>query len=155
MKSPRILPRRSAVGELARQIYGLQHQDNENDGDVRGKKLKWYHIRDYDKCECYARTKHIRSKNRNANFIPAKFKWMNQNQPFHSPPRFLVPHKWGGPGLLGATIKYDTFDKDSIRVTRVFPNSPAEKGGIKEWGNLYSFITVFIYFEQMKWHTMH
>ncbi|CAD7934935.1 unnamed protein product [Amoebophrya sp. A25] len=46
----------------------------------------------------------------------------------------IIPStSWGGKGLLGATIRFDTFDatefKD-IRVTHVFANSPAEMAGI-------------------------
>lgn len=40
----------------------------------------------------------------------------------------VTPMKWGGSGLLGATVRYDQFDSaagQGLRVLEVFPNSPS------------------------------
>jgi len=45
----------------------------------------------------------------------------------------IVPRKWGGVGLLGATVRYDNIDLQSnggVRVLDVFPNSPAHQAGL-------------------------
>lgn len=45
----------------------------------------------------------------------------------------VIPRKWGGSGLLGATVRYDTTepgDSNGIRVLEVFPNSPAAHAGL-------------------------
>lgn len=43
------------------------------------------------------------------------------------------PRKWGGNGLLGATVRFDSTDPvecNGIRVLEVFPNSPAAHAGL-------------------------
>lgn len=45
----------------------------------------------------------------------------------------VTPRKWGGTGLLGATVRYDVVDpaeNQGIRVLEVFPNSPAAHAGL-------------------------
>lgn len=45
----------------------------------------------------------------------------------------IVPRKWAGTGLLGATVRFDTVDPadtHGIRVLEVFPNSPAAHAGL-------------------------
>lgn len=45
----------------------------------------------------------------------------------------VVPRKWAGPGLLGATVRFDVADpaeSHGIRVLEVFPNSPAAHAGL-------------------------
>lgn len=45
----------------------------------------------------------------------------------------ILPRKWGGSGLLGATVRYDTVDpaeNHGVRVLEVFPNSPAAHAGL-------------------------
>eukprot|EP00927_Polykrikos_kofoidii_P034691 TRINITY_DN2937_c0_g2_i1.p1 TRINITY_DN2937_c0_g2~~TRINITY_DN2937_c0_g2_i1.p1 ORF type:complete len:455 (-),score=67.04 TRINITY_DN2937_c0_g2_i1:141-1418(-) len=45
----------------------------------------------------------------------------------------VIPRKWGGTGLLGATVRFDTTepgDTNGIRVLEVFPNSPAAHAGL-------------------------
>jgi len=46
---------------------------------------------------------------------------------------FINPRKWGGAGLLGAVVRYDSLsnvDNQGIRVLEVFENSPAEEAGL-------------------------
>lgn len=46
---------------------------------------------------------------------------------------YLVPRPYGGPGFLGATVRFERFatnDFHGIRVVEVFPDSPAEMAGI-------------------------
>ena len=46
----------------------------------------------------------------------------------------LTPREWGGEGLLGATIRFDHYNSGehrNIRITDVFPNSPAEMAGLQ------------------------
>lgn len=46
---------------------------------------------------------------------------------------YVTPRQWGGAGLLGATVRYDTIDNSEnqgIRVLEVFPNSPAAHAGL-------------------------
>eukprot|EP00746_Dinoflagellata_sp_MGD_P120978 gnl/MRDRNA2_/MRDRNA2_56306_c0_seq1.p1 gnl/MRDRNA2_/MRDRNA2_56306_c0~~gnl/MRDRNA2_/MRDRNA2_56306_c0_seq1.p1 ORF type:complete len:400 (-),score=79.55 gnl/MRDRNA2_/MRDRNA2_56306_c0_seq1:57-1256(-) len=46
---------------------------------------------------------------------------------------YLTPRQWGGVGLLGATVRFDTIDNSEnqgIRVLEVFPNSPAAHAGL-------------------------
>ena len=45
----------------------------------------------------------------------------------------VMPRKWAGNGLLGATVRYDAVDvaeNHGIRVLEVFPNSPAAHAGL-------------------------
>jgi len=45
----------------------------------------------------------------------------------------VMPRKWAGTGLLGATVRYDAVDvaeNHGIRVLEVFPNSPAAHAGL-------------------------
>jgi len=45
----------------------------------------------------------------------------------------ITPKKWGGVGLLGATVRYDTIDMQdngSIRVLEVHQKSPAHQAGL-------------------------
>jgi len=45
----------------------------------------------------------------------------------------VKPRKWGGTGLLGAKVRYDSVEEDEnqgIRVLEVFPNSPAAHAGL-------------------------
>lgn len=45
----------------------------------------------------------------------------------------VMPRKWAGSGLLGATVRYDMVDpaeNHGIRVLEVFPNSPAAHAGL-------------------------
>mmetsp|Transcript_37716 Transcript_37716/g.70330 ORF Transcript_37716/g.70330 Transcript_37716/m.70330 type:complete len:406 (+) Transcript_37716:69-1286(+) len=45
----------------------------------------------------------------------------------------VMPRKWAGSGLLGATVRYDSVDvaeNHGIRVLEVFPNSPAAHAGL-------------------------
>merc|ERR1719343_252759 len=45
----------------------------------------------------------------------------------------VTPRKWGGAGLLGAVVRYDSFDNadnQGIRILDVFPNSPASAAGL-------------------------
>jgi len=45
----------------------------------------------------------------------------------------IIPKKWAGNGLLGATVRYDLVDpaeNHGIRVLEVFPNSPAAHAGL-------------------------
>lgn len=45
----------------------------------------------------------------------------------------INPRKWGGSGLLGATVRYDVVDpaeNHGLRVLEVFPNSPAAHAGL-------------------------
>ncbi|CAE7494641.1 TTLL9, partial [Symbiodinium necroappetens] len=45
----------------------------------------------------------------------------------------VMPRKWTGTGLLGATVRYDAVDvaeNHGIRVLEVFPNSPAAHAGL-------------------------
>ncbi|CAE8590630.1 unnamed protein product, partial [Polarella glacialis] len=45
----------------------------------------------------------------------------------------VMPRKWAGSGLLGATVRYDVVDaaeNHGIRVLEVFPNSPAAHAGL-------------------------
>ncbi len=60
------------------------------------------------------------------------FRGLSQKD-FSFPPSVIVPRDYGGEGLLGATIKYDVYDvEDSVnlRVTDVFPDSPAQMAGL-------------------------
>eukprot|EP00922_Rhytidocystis_sp_ex-Travisia-forbesii_P041443 GHVS01061905.1.p1 GENE.GHVS01061905.1~~GHVS01061905.1.p1 ORF type:complete len:481 (+),score=64.49 GHVS01061905.1:233-1675(+) len=46
---------------------------------------------------------------------------------------YVTPAKWGGSGLLGATVRYDTFESagtQGVRVLDVFTNSPAALAGL-------------------------
>eukprot|EP00922_Rhytidocystis_sp_ex-Travisia-forbesii_P041444 GHVS01061906.1.p1 GENE.GHVS01061906.1~~GHVS01061906.1.p1 ORF type:complete len:467 (+),score=84.53 GHVS01061906.1:233-1633(+) len=46
---------------------------------------------------------------------------------------YVTPAKWGGTGLLGATVRYDIFESAStqgVRVLDVFTNSPAASAGL-------------------------
>jgi len=45
----------------------------------------------------------------------------------------VTPRKWGGAGLLGAVVRYDSLestDNQGIRVLEVFENSPARAAGL-------------------------
>lgn len=45
----------------------------------------------------------------------------------------VMPRKWAGTGILGATVRYDSVDPaetHGIRVLEVFPNSPAAHAGL-------------------------
>jgi len=47
---------------------------------------------------------------------------------------FIRPRAWGGAGLLGAVVRYDTLsnvDSQGFRVVEVFPNSPAQEAGFE------------------------
>ncbi|CEM27830.1 unnamed protein product [Vitrella brassicaformis CCMP3155] len=52
---------------------------------------------------------------------------------------YVIPSKWGGQGLLGATVRYDTFENcenQGVRVLDIFPRSPAAAAGLvpyKDW----------------------
>jgi len=46
---------------------------------------------------------------------------------------YVTPRRWGGAGLLGAVVRYDTLESaegQGMRVLSVFPNSPAEAAGL-------------------------
>ncbi|CAE7393385.1 GORASP2 [Symbiodinium pilosum] len=46
---------------------------------------------------------------------------------------YVTPRRWGGAGLLGAVVRYDTLESaegQGMRVLTVFPNSPAEAAGL-------------------------
>merc|ERR1719162_2596641 len=46
---------------------------------------------------------------------------------------FISPRKWGGAGLLGAVVRYDSLsnvENQGIRVLEVFPHSPAQQAGL-------------------------
>merc|ERR1740129_2324280 len=46
---------------------------------------------------------------------------------------FVTPRQWGGAGLLGAVVRYDTLENENnqgLRCLEVFPNSPAEESGL-------------------------
>mmetsp|Transcript_1278 Transcript_1278/g.2806 ORF Transcript_1278/g.2806 Transcript_1278/m.2806 type:complete len:455 (+) Transcript_1278:91-1455(+) len=46
---------------------------------------------------------------------------------------YISPRKWGGVGLLGAVVRYDSLsnvDNQGIRVLEVFANSPAADAGL-------------------------
>mmetsp|Transcript_47924 Transcript_47924/g.138675 ORF Transcript_47924/g.138675 Transcript_47924/m.138675 type:complete len:505 (-) Transcript_47924:103-1617(-) len=46
---------------------------------------------------------------------------------------YVLPRRWGGAGLLGAVVRYDTLenaDNQGIRVLDVFPQSPAKQAGL-------------------------
>uniref|UniRef100_A0A0G4HLE1 PDZ GRASP-type domain-containing protein n=1 Tax=Chromera velia CCMP2878 TaxID=1169474 RepID=A0A0G4HLE1_9ALVE len=51
----------------------------------------------------------------------------------------VVPQVWGGPGLLGSTVRYASFadaETQGVRVLEVFPQSPAARCGLvpfKDW----------------------
>ncbi|CAK0825412.1 unnamed protein product, partial [Prorocentrum cordatum] len=45
----------------------------------------------------------------------------------------VMPRKWAGKGLLGATVRFDVTEPsetNGIRVLEVFPNSPAAHAGL-------------------------
>ena len=46
---------------------------------------------------------------------------------------YLTPSRWGGTGLLGATVRFDETEKamnEGVRVLDVFEKSPAAHAGL-------------------------
>eukprot|EP00435_Cladocopium_sp_Y103_P020161 s1760_g4.t3 len=46
---------------------------------------------------------------------------------------YVTPRRWGGAGLLGAVVRYDSLESaegQGMRVLSIFPNSPAEAAGL-------------------------
>ncbi|CAJ1410737.1 unnamed protein product [Effrenium voratum] len=46
---------------------------------------------------------------------------------------YVTPRRWGGAGLLGAVVRYDSLESaegQGMRVLSVFPNSPAHAAGL-------------------------
>jgi len=49
---------------------------------------------------------------------------------------FITPRKWGGAGLLGSVVRYDSLDNvdnQGFRVLEVFEKSPASQAGLVPW----------------------
>eukprot|EP00913_Durusdinium_trenchii_P027566 g25856.t1 len=46
---------------------------------------------------------------------------------------YVTPRRWGGAGLLGAVVRYDSLESaegQGMRVLSIFPNSPAAMAGL-------------------------
>mmetsp|Transcript_6103 Transcript_6103/g.13540 ORF Transcript_6103/g.13540 Transcript_6103/m.13540 type:complete len:446 (-) Transcript_6103:95-1432(-) len=64
---------------------------------------------------------------------------------------FITPRRWGGVGLLGAVVRYDSLlnsESQGIRVLEVLPNSPAQQAGLVPYKD-YLLGTTEVMFREM------